>query len=260
MWSRDYSGLVMTNHSSDAPHSFPEGHVHVYLCPEFAPQPTHATYKLGRSYDGTFTISDEVRVAYTNQRVRLTAMAMTNDHHMYSHDGKRPISDSIVFEMLGLSPRSPPAPPAPPAPPFSPPEGMRRKRSRRLDDDSDPTIPYRDTLQPDVHSFRDGRMYVVGRGPSPVSAVAASNVLSSAVPGLYSFTVTNCTSISFTASDTVVPVDAAKSVHTSPDPHGGDFVGDHEFWIIDQTGSGHGVTCASDPLFPITYLDKSTLA
>jgi len=130
---------------------------------------------------------------------------------------------------------------------------------RRLDDGTDVSAFVDATLQPDVHSYRDGRIYVVGRGPSPLSAVAVANRLPSAIPGLFTFTITDCTSVSVDVSDTVVAADDAHSVHTAPDPHGGDFVGAHEFWLIDQSGSGHGVDCASDPSVSTTYLDAVSL-
>jgi hypothetical protein len=89
-------------------------------------------------------------------------------------------------------------------------------------------------LQPDVISYREGKLYVVGRGASPISAVAPANSLPSAVPGLYTFSLAGCVALSREADDVSLAVRGDASVlPRGADPHGGELVGD-EFWLLDQ--------------------------
>lgn len=114
---------------------------------------------------------------------------------------------------------------------------------RRMDDTVRPDST--DTLQPDVISYRNGKLYVVGRGSNPVSAVVPDYFKATALAGLYTFTVTNCQEVSVEEDDVVLLADKEKSVHIAPDTHGGDLVND-EFWIVDQSGSGFVLDCTSD--------------
>jgi len=89
-------------------------------------------------------------------------------------------------------------------------------------------------LQPDLVSFKSGKLYITGRGPKPVSAVAQGNFNPKAVAGLYTVSVADCTGPSFGADDVAVP--AAALTLLDADFHGGSFVGE-EYWGLDQQGT-----------------------
>jgi len=89
-------------------------------------------------------------------------------------------------------------------------------------------------LQPDLASYKSNKLYITGRGPKPISAVAQGNFNPKAVAGLYTVSVTDCTTPSFGADDVAVP--AAALTLLDPDFHGGSFVGE-EYWGLDQQGT-----------------------
>ena len=96
---------------------------------------------------------------------------------------------------------------------------------RRLEDAA---VRDGDPLQPDCSWYKNGTLYVAGRGPRPLSAVKVSNYNSAASPALYTFTLSECTQVSLESNDLHLEMDASHTVLEYPDPHGGSIVDDDE--------------------------------
>eukprot|EP00327_Prymnesium_parvum_P017894 CAMPEP_0113245144 /NCGR_PEP_ID=MMETSP0008_2-20120614/8779_1 /TAXON_ID=97485 /ORGANISM="Prymnesium parvum" /LENGTH=477 /DNA_ID=CAMNT_0000092811 /DNA_START=67 /DNA_END=1500 /DNA_ORIENTATION=- /assembly_acc=CAM_ASM_000153 len=95
-------------------------------------------------------------------------------------------------------------------------------------------------LQPDVIWFDQSarKLYLSARGPAPVSAVKPQNFLTTATPGMFSLTFSNCTTPFFAVNDLYVPAHAEFPVAPlKPDVHSVWGVND-EVWFIDQAGTG----------------------
>lgn len=251
----DYSDIAVQT-ATGLPHADGEGHFHVYVAPADVADPLLDEYKEGRAYAGALDVNV---TRWVGTEIVVAVAAMTNDHHFYSADGARTAVAATVTVFVApdgpavppLLPASPP-PPAPPPPPAS--GGGGGMRRRRTDDASAP-VGSADVLQPDVMAYSNGTVYLVGRGPSPVSAVLDFNFVSSAVPGLYTFALHGCTRL-YRAPTPPLPVEYARTVHTAPDPHGGYLVTEDEFWLVDQAPTGAYAQC---PGHAAVYLDASVL-
>jgi hypothetical protein len=94
-------------------------------------------------------------------------------------------------------------------------------------------------LMPDVIYLRDGKLYVAGRGHTPLSAVKPYNFLPNATSGMFTFSISSdCSTVSYDeASDMVLP--SQKMFNTqSSDFHGLWGVGADEIWAICQSATG----------------------
>jgi hypothetical protein len=89
-------------------------------------------------------------------------------------------------------------------------------------------------LQPDYVVYKEGKLYIAGRGPKPISAVAKENFNPNAVAGLYTVSIEDCTKASFKSDD--VAIAAAPLTLMDSDFHGVNFVGD-DVWGLDQQGT-----------------------
>lgn len=87
-----------------------------------------------------------------------------------------------------------------------------------------------------------GTVYQPSRGRHPKTAVLPQNRLPYAAPGLYSFSVIACTTVTRLQQDISLPAYNAKTTVNAADPHGANLVGD-EVWMIDQAPTGSTIYC-----------------